>query len=150
MKTKIYLAASLSRAPEVRAIAGMLCPEFEVTYPWFELGPTPALPEARQTTAKDEMCGVLAADYVFVLLAPGQAQRGTHCAMGAAIAAGKKVVVITPSQGAFEADGKPCVFYYHPGVRRLLVEDKATKIANAIRIVVSHDQLQFDLYGRTV
>lgn len=75
-----------------------------ITYDW-----TQTIDEKGPSIAKDEIDGVVNADFVVVIL-PGKF--GTHAELGAALAIANKVFLVGPR----EAD---CIFYEHPLVTDL-------------------------------
>lgn len=81
------------------------------SYDWTKDGDTPGEQDLA-VIAGDEIYGVVTSDLMIVVL-PGA--RGTHTELGAAIAAGK-TVILHHSEPLCEKD--PCPFYYHPQVVR--------------------------------
>jgi hypothetical protein len=113
---KVYVASSFSRKPDVRAMQELLRAEgHEITYDW-----TPEdasglegddLFFALRGGAERDLAGVLAADALIVL--HDDRGRGMATEFGAALAAGKLVIVV----GARVTTGEMRnVFYYLPGV----------------------------------
>lgn len=112
MSLRYYLASSLDNAAVAAALAERLATEgHAVTYRWWLHGPQP---HRMREVSQLEMLGVLTADVVIVLLPGG---RGTHVEMGAAIAAGKSVVLVGPMDTLTE---RPVCFYAHPRVSHVL------------------------------
>jgi hypothetical protein len=64
--------------------------------------------------AAREIDAVVGADLLVVLLSPDKAQRGTHCEIGAALAAGRQVLIFAEDESHVKADGYACVFHDHP------------------------------------
>lgn len=86
----------------------------EVTYDWTAHGPVHSHGLERiEEVALAEILGVADADVVVVLWPGG---RGTHVEMGAAIALGKTVLMVSEITDHHEATPETCAFYHHPNV----------------------------------
>lgn len=84
----------------------------ECTYDWTSHGPVYRHGVDRiREVANLETQGVLDADVVIVLWPGG---RGTHVELGMAIAAGKRVFLMSAVDGHHEASPETCAFYHHP------------------------------------
>jgi hypothetical protein len=127
---RFYIASSLDNAPMVRRLASVLLSHGHVlTYDWTAHG---AVYRAEQTasenvavmqeTARREIKGVTSADIVIVLLPGG---RGTHIEMGAALASGKRVLVVGCTDKVAGAGPNPCAFYFHPRVQHVRADHLA-------------------------
>lgn len=117
---KFYIASALDNAENVRKIASYLkFHGWEQTYDWTTHGPIlgqGALPI--DVVARKELDGVVESDAVYVLL-PGK--RGTHVELGAALAAGRPVFILSTTQEYLFADGLTCSFYWHPKIRERII-----------------------------
>ena len=115
---KFYVATTLTNAPRAALVAAQLeAAGHTITYPWWTHGAIGhAGVGALITVAQLELRGVLEADGLIVLL-PGK--RGSHVELGAALGAGKPVIIFDEPGGAFKADDGTCAFYWHPNVHQL-------------------------------
>lgn len=110
-----YVAGGLERADAVRLIMGRLRDAgIKITYDWTVHGSVwQRGHDVVRNTAAAEIEGVQAADVVVITLPGG---RGTHAELGAALAAGKPVVIMSDVTAPFELNEQTCAFYHHPGV----------------------------------
>ena len=118
---KFYLASTLSNAKAARDIANYLIWKgWEQTYDWTEHGAVSGdKREVLEYVASKELDGVLAASMVFLLL-PGK--RGSHVELGAALAARKPVIILSPSAEHLDDCGVTCSFYWHTGIADRIIE----------------------------
>ena len=112
---RYYIATALERAGDRNALAKALNARgWSCTYDWTAHGSVQGQGAARMAeVAAAELLGVITADVVIVLLPGG---RGTHCELGAALAARVPVVLVGHATDLFDASGRKCSFYSHPGV----------------------------------
>ena len=109
-----YVASSLSNAHNVSLLikslqgAGHVC-----TFDWTV---NAALQEKLGAIAADEINGVIAAEFVFVLLPGGY---GTHVELGVAMTTGATVFVCYDDKALLRQGGKYCAFHWHPDVKLL-------------------------------
>lgn len=115
---KVYIATSLERRADHNAVRDALAHMgHALSYDWTAHGPVWADGAARiREVAALEMRGVIDADLVIVLLPGG---RGTHAELGAALAAGRPVLLHSVDPGPLGAVPETCAFYHHPSVRRI-------------------------------
>lgn len=112
---KFYIGASLSDANQVRSLCEYLevesDGEAECTFKWFDIGDTePAWTEERRREVSElEIEGVRDADRVILILPGG---RGTHAELGAALACGKPVLLLSETEPKFS------LFYHHALARK--------------------------------
>lgn len=124
---KYYIATKLENHGEHNRLRDMLnAAGHECTYDWSVHGPVygSGLEKVREV-ATLELQGVLDADAVVVLWPGG---RGTHVELGAALAAGKPVVVASDVEGHHVASPETCAFYHHPFVTRVRTLEDAFKV----------------------
>ena len=140
---KVYIATRLSRAPDHNRLRDLLKAEgVELTYDWTTHGSVKETSvEVLRDVAQSELRGVLDADVVVVLLPGGH---GTHVELGAALGAGKRVVVHSQNPELFEACKETCAFYHHPDIERVQgsFEELATVVCAGVVVddlVGSHD-----------
>lgn len=91
--------------------------ECRLTYDWTRHDESNATVEMMQKIAVEEIRGVQAADFLVVLL-PGRL--GTHAEIGAALSAGKTVLIHDGTDERvteWAPDKYSCIFYQHPNVR---------------------------------
>lgn len=116
---KYYIATTLSRAPQhnvVRDELGKL--GYELTYDWTTHGSVKHVSTERlQEVAENERRGILAADFVVVLLPGG---KGTHVELGLSIASRKRVFIHSEDPKVFEVGPEVCAFYHYPEVVRIV------------------------------
>jgi nucleoside 2-deoxyribosyltransferase len=119
---RFYIASGLPNAESVRDLRDLLVRAGHVhTYDWTEHGSVAhGGPSLMCKTAECELHGVLTADVVIVLLPGG---RGTHVEMGAALASGKRVLLV----GDAARLNDPCAFYHHPRVVRVTDPSQSTR-----------------------
>lgn len=112
---RIYIATTLSNAPRAQALAEWLATHGAyVTYDWMSHGAQGHMGAGHLANiAAKELAGVAEADAVIVLLPGG---RGTHVEMGAALALGKRVVIIDEPGGSLDVGPTTCSFYALPQV----------------------------------
>lgn len=117
--TRFYIAASLSQRSVVQELGDTLIQRGAVwTYDWTRRGTAAADSRDKWAEiAETEIAGVAEAEYVFVLVSPEAAGRGTHCELGAALALNKRVVLLAKDEASLTRDGYACVFHAHPRVR---------------------------------
>lgn len=117
MKT-FYIATTLSRAKEHNIVRDLLTNEgYRLTYDWTEHGSVQHEElKRREEVARNEIAGVLAADFVIVMLPGGF---GTHTEMGIAIAAEKPIILHSEDPVPFQPGANTVAFYYSPGVTRI-------------------------------
>jgi nucleoside 2-deoxyribosyltransferase len=114
MSKRFYLATQKDRSAEADALSAALkLHGWERTLAWTDQD---GGPERHGAIALAEIAGVSEADVLIVLLPGGY---GTHVEIGAALALGKPVILYAPDQRTLETP-YPCVFHYHPGVKRLV------------------------------
>lgn len=108
---KFYIGTSLSRAKEHNFVRDLLKQRgHELTYDWTLHGNMKSTTvEILNTIAHKELEGLLSADFVVILLPGGH---GTHFELGAAIAAGKNVIIHSEEKALFEPCQKTCAFYH--------------------------------------
>ncbi len=116
---KLYIASGYGNASRVAELARVLTSHgWRHTYDWtvgrFEDSGAQSLAQI----AENELFGVLSADLVVVLL-PGL--RGTHTEFGAALVAGKPVVLHAEDPAEFVPGPDSCPFYWADGVIRLVL-----------------------------
>lgn len=111
---KVYIATALERIADHNALRDALAAQgITLTYDWTAHGSVwREGPDRIREVAVAEIQGVLDADMVIVLLPGG---RGTHTELGAAIAAGKTVLLVTLDPEDLEGP-RTCAFYHHPQV----------------------------------
>lgn len=112
---KYYIATAIERAEDHRALAKALDARgWSCAYDWTAHGSVQGQGAVRMSeVAAAELRGVTTANVVIVLLPGG---RGTHCELGAALAARVPVVLVGRATDLFDASGRECAFYSHPGV----------------------------------
>ena len=112
---RYYIATALERAEDHKALAKALSARgWTCTYDWTAHGSVQGHGAARMAeVAAAELQGVIESDAVIVLLPGG---RGTHCELGAALAAGVPVVLVGHATDLFDASGRDCAFYSHRGI----------------------------------
>lgn len=111
----VYIATSLDRAADHNLVRDALAKlGIACSYDWTVHGSVAAQGADRlREVALLELGGVLRADLVIVLLPGG---KGTHAELGAALAAGKQVLLHAQDPGDYAPFGRTCVFYHHPHV----------------------------------
>jgi len=115
MTKRFYLATRKDRSDVAATIVdGLKRDGWERTYTW--TAQDGGTREQYAAIALAELAGVAEADVLVVLLPGGY---GTHVEIGAALAAGKRVVLHAPDQQTLETP-YPCVFHYHPNVSILI------------------------------
>lgn len=116
---RYYIATKLERASVHNEVRDRLR-EFghTLTYDWTVHGSVKNEGAERiRAVAVAETQGVLAANYVVVLLPGG---RGTHTELGMAIASGKRVFLhARNADDFFGYDERTCAFYHHPLVTQV-------------------------------
>ena len=114
---KYYIATSLERVPFHNLVRNELTKlGYEITYDWTKHGSVKHTSTARlQEVAHNESQGILASDFVLVLLPGG---KGTHVELGLSIASKKKVFIHSEDPMTFEIGPQVCAFYHHPDVCR--------------------------------
>lgn len=116
---KFYIASSLGNAEAVNIIADYLISRgWAQTYDWTKHGPVLINDELRRIS-NEELRGVTGCD-VFFLLLPGK--RGSHTELGAALAANKPVIILSPDYNLLYENDLTCSFYWHPNVSNRLIE----------------------------
>ena len=111
---KFYIATRLERALDHNLVRDTLVVRgHEITYDWTHHGSVQRDGTTRiREVSLAEKRGVLAADFVVVLLPGG---RGTHVELGMAIAAGKPVILHTQDDELLDTtNNRTCVFYHDP------------------------------------
>ncbi len=89
----------------------------EITYDWTAHGSVRhTTKEKLQMVAHAEFEGILAADFVLVLLPGG---KGTHAELGFSLGSRKKVFIHSEDRAAFEIGPQACAFYHHADVVQL-------------------------------
>ena len=115
MPLKYYIATSFQNK-EAHKVCRRFFSEMgsELTFDW-TVYPFIAAPYVMNAIATKEMDGLIAADFVVVLLPGG---RGTHTELGAALALGKPTFIVAPHpQQLLDEQGLPNPFYYHSSVQ---------------------------------
>lgn len=114
---KVYIATRLERWQDHNQVRDALAAlGHTLTYDWTVHGSVWADGAARiREVATLELEGVLDADLVVVLLPGG---RGTHAELGAALGAGRPVLLHSLDPILLDASPETCAFYHHPLVRR--------------------------------
>lgn len=117
MKRSYYIASRLENAEEVKSLKRVLDKwGWHHTYDWTVHGSVQKEPSERiGQVAMDELHGVVTAQVLIALLPGG---RGTHVEIGAALAMGKDVILLSENPEDFGNTGKTCAFYHHPDVLR--------------------------------
>lgn len=115
---KYYIATSTERMSLHNLVRDDLKKlDYEITYDWTTHGSVRHTSKARlQEVAHLECQGILAADFVLVLLPGG---KGTHVELGLSIASKKKVFIHSEDPMMFEMGTQVCAFYHHADVVRL-------------------------------
>ncbi len=115
---KFYIATSLSKASAHNTLRDALTKYgHEISYDWTLHGSVKSVSKERlQEVALLELEGVLAADFVVVLLPGGG---GTHLELGFALAKGKRVFLHSEDPLVFELGPQTNAFYHHPDVTAL-------------------------------
>ncbi len=110
---KFYIATSLSRMKAHQTVRDSLKQEgHEISYDWTVHGNVKSTSKERlQEVAILELKGILAADFVVVLLPGGV---GTHVELGFALGNQKKVFLHAEDPQFFELGPQTCAFYHHP------------------------------------
>jgi nucleoside 2-deoxyribosyltransferase len=134
VELRIYVAAKLDRADDAKRIADLLRADGHIiTYEWWTHGAVHAQGiEAMRAVAMRELAGVLRADLVIVLL-PGA--RGSHVELGAALAAGRDVVLVGALDALSYGYGKDCAFYHHPHVSHVFAADADLRQRTLLELV---------------
>lgn len=115
---KYYIATSLSRAQDHNFVRDSLKSfDYELSYDWTFHGSVKTVSIQRlEEVAILELNGVLAADFVIVLLPGG---KGTHLELGFAIASNKRIFLHSEDSSFFELGPQTSAFYHHPNLIRL-------------------------------
>lgn len=124
---RFYVATSVENRAAADELADLLIAAgWKQTHRWTAVDPVleGSDEHTRRAIALADLGGVLLADLV-VVLAPGR--RGTHAELGAALATGKRVVLVADSPESLRSDGVESPFYAHPLVERVYgsVQDAA-------------------------
>lgn len=115
MAKRFYLATRKDRADQANAISGVLKGfGWERTLTWSDQAFADS--ESYAELAQAELQAIQDADVLIVMLPGGY---GTHVEIGAAIALGKPVILHAPDKKTLDIP-YPCVFHYHPQVKRLI------------------------------
>lgn len=112
---KYYIATSIERALLHNIVRDDLQKlGHEISYDWTMHGSVKHTSKARlKEVANYECLGILASDFVLVLLPGG---KGTHVELGLSIASKKRVFVHCEDPMMFETGPQTCAFYHHPNV----------------------------------
>lgn len=131
---KYYIATAIERAEDHRALSKALNARgWSCTYDWTAHGSVQGQGAERMAeVAEAELRGVTTADIVIVLLPGG---RGTHCELGAALAARVPVVLVGHATDLFNASGRECAFYSHPGVLARITTDTTPDMTTSAYIL---------------
>jgi predicted Rossmann-fold nucleotide-binding protein len=117
---KFYVASSLkNRERAAKLIEELLLRGHTCTYDWTLHGSVAGEFHRYREVAHAEITGVKRADVVIALFPGGF---GTHCEFGAALALGKRVVMVVDDESMI-TDEKFCIFHHHPMVKDLIVGD---------------------------
>jgi nucleoside 2-deoxyribosyltransferase len=127
---RFYIATQLANSEQQQALAQYLINNgHELSFDWSkqdnELKTNRVFSkEEYELHARNDLQGVMSADFLIVLLPGGL---GTHVEFGAALAMGKKIIIV----GNQEMYGYTCVFYNTRGVVRFPADQY--KLFDAIR-----------------
>lgn len=118
---KIYVASGLENVENARSLCTRLkIADHTITYEWMKHG---AVWDKGERVVRDvatqEMSGVRHADVVVVLLPGG---RGTHVELGAALALGKPVIIV--SDPPLTICKETCAFHWLSGIIRVKSQDE--------------------------
>lgn len=152
---RFYVASQLAGAEAVKALAALLKREgHSHTYDWTTHGRCHVPGAGDQANiarmrevSEAEGVGVTSADVVVVWLPGG---RGTHVEIGMAIAAGKRVILCSPTPLVNE-EPYPSAFYFHPTVRQIVESNEGMRMYKAVQAVREYTverrrlQAQFNL-----
>jgi nucleoside 2-deoxyribosyltransferase len=117
MEKRFYLATRKDRSEQADELSQKLKGHgWERTFAWTDQDGAGS--EGHAAVAVAELTGVREADVLIVLLPGGY---GTHVEIGAALALGKPVILHAPDRKTLDTP-YPCIFHYHPGVKRLVSE----------------------------
>jgi len=125
-RVRFYIASTLSNADQAEDVAAYLRARGWIqTFNWAEL-PVQTDIDQLPITADLELEGVMDADILFLLM---PARRGSHIEMGAALAAGIPVVILSTSIEDVYDNGRPVSFYYHPLVAEHIIDSNWFSLA---------------------
>lgn len=116
---KYYIATRIERAKDHNVVRDILAQYgHDITYDWTTHGSIKRTSVERLNDVGHRMIdAILEADFVVVLLPGG---RGTHTEFGAALAAGKKVIVHCEDEEVFLPSDKTNAFYHHQLITKLV------------------------------
>ena len=104
----VYIATGLQNQARMREVRDILRYDgHTITFDWTEAEQKNFTTAQRKQTAMRERAGVRDADVVLVILPGG---RGTHSAMGMALAWGKPILLLYPPESD-DASSVACIFY---------------------------------------
>lgn len=135
---RFYIASRFESAEKVVGLAMLLKREGHAqTYDWaskenaYDPKDHPTVNETRmKNVSEEEINGVTSADVVIGWLPGG---RGTHVEIGAALAAGKRVILC--SGEALIDEPHQSLFYFHPGVQRIIEPNVGMRMYKAVQAV---------------
>lgn len=115
MPNRFYLSTRKDRSAQAtRLLEALKAKGWERTLDWTDQGDVG--PHRYAATALAEIAAVREADVVIALLPGGY---GTHVEIGVALALGKPVILHAPDRKTLDTP-YPCIFHYHPRVKRLV------------------------------
>jgi hypothetical protein len=135
---RFYIAASFGNG----ALMQRLARELSTEPGWVQTLDWAAENHDWPVQAAREIDAVVGADLLVVLLSPGKAQRGTHCEIGAALAAGRQVLIFAEDESHAKTDGYACVFHDHPLCRYLTCSFDPPTLASYVhsRFQIEHNR----------
>jgi hypothetical protein len=121
MAKRFYISTKKDREHEANAISDALTElGWKRTFVW---NAQEKNTERYGDIAQQEIDGIRDADVIVVMLPGGF---GTHVEIGAALALGKPVILLSPDQKTLETP-YPCIFYHHAAVKLIVSESVDVK-----------------------
>lgn len=116
---RFYIATQIERAKDHNVVRDLLIQcGHDITYDWTTHGSVKRTSVEKLADVGHKMIdAILEADFVVVLLPGG---KGTHTEFGAALAAGKKVIVHCEDEEVFLPTDKTSAFYHHQLITKLV------------------------------